>query len=82
MILVLCNSFKESQSGFAIFMDFLEKYNPLGILKVFEHSYCVETDDNYRYIFIDRRLRNLFKKVDAIDEVDSGEFFETLYSDT
>lgn len=44
MIAILCNSFDEAKDGFARFMDFLEAYEPLSISKVFEYSYCVETD--------------------------------------
>lgn len=54
MIVILCNSFDEAKDGFVRFMDFLEAYEPLNISKVFEYSYCVETDDNLRYIFVDQ----------------------------
>lgn len=78
MIVVLCNSFKEAQDAFADFMDFLETYEPLAISKVFEYSYCVETDDDLRYIFVDYRFENMFKKFDRSDYVDKDEFFEGL----
>ena len=78
MIVVSCNSFKQAQDAFSLFMDFLEKYEPLSINKVFEYSYSVETDDDLRYIFIDYRFENLFKSIDRPDIVDVEEFFEGI----
>lgn len=78
MVLVLCDSFKEAQDAFSDFMTFLERCDPLSIFKVFEYSYCVETDDNFRYIFIDRRLKSLFHTFDSPDEVEMPEFFEII----
>lgn len=77
MIVVLCNSFREAQDAFADFMDFLEKNEPLSITNVFEYSYCVEID-HLRYIFVDYRFGNMFKKFDRQDCVDKDEFFEGL----
>lgn len=78
MIVILCNSFDEAKDGFARFMDFLEAYEPLSISKVFEYSYCVETDDNLRYIFVDYRFKPLFHRFCRSDEIDMEEFFEGL----
>ena len=78
MIVVLCNSFDEAKEGFSRFMDFLEIYEPLSIFMVFEHSYCVETDDSLRYIFVDYRFRNLFHSFDWNDFVEMDEFFEGI----
>ncbi len=79
MIVVLCNSFQEAQDGFDIFMDFLETYKPFSISRVFEHSYCVETDDDLRYIFVDYRFKNLARSFDdAIDYAELDEFLEGI----
>lgn len=78
MIVILCNSFDEAKDGFARFMDFLETYEPLSVSKVFEYSYCVETDDDLRYIFVDYRFKPLFHGFCRPDEVDIEEFFEGL----
>lgn len=79
MIVVLCNSFQEVEDGFSMFMDFLETYEPFSILKVFEYSYCVETDDNLRYIFVDYRFKSLASKFDdMIDYVELDEFLEGI----
>lgn len=79
MIVILCNSFKEAQNDFNSFMDFLNTFEPFSISKVFEHSYCVETDDDLRYIFVDYRFKSLASKFDdVIDYVDSDEFFEGI----
>lgn len=78
MIVILCNSFDEAKAGFSRFMDFLETYEPLSISTVFEYSYCVETDDDLRYIFVDYRFKPLFHTFDRPDEVDLDEFFEGI----
>lgn len=79
MIVILCNSFQEAQDSFDVFMDFLETYEPFSISKEFRHSYCVETDDDLRYIFIDYRFKSLAKKFDdVIDYVDLDEFLEGI----
>lgn len=78
MIVILCNSFEEAQEAFAQFMDFLETYEPLAISKVFEYSYCVETDDDLRYIFVDYRFKPLFDSFDKPDEIEVEKFFEGM----
>lgn len=78
MVLVLCDSFEDAQNGFGCFLDFLETYEPFSISKVFEFSYCVETDDDFRYIFIDRRMRKLFYSFDRPDEVELDDFFDGI----
>lgn len=59
-------------------MDFLETYEPLSISKVFEYSYCVETNDDLRYIFVDYRFSPLFHGLCRSDEIDMEEFFEGI----
>ncbi len=79
MIVVLCNSFEEAQDAFARFMDFLEKFDPLSITNVFEYSYAVETDKDFRYIFVDYRFKLLASKFDrVVDFIDYDEFFEDI----
>lgn len=79
MIVVLCNSFKKAQNDFDSFMEFLNTFEPFSISKVFKYSYCVETDDNLRYIFVDYRFKSVASKFDdVIDYVDSDEFFEGI----
>lgn len=78
MIVVLCNSFEEAQESFYIFLDFLETYEPSSISKVFKPAYCVETDDDLRYIFVDYRFRNLFHSFCTPDIIEKDEFFEGI----
>lgn len=59
-------------------MDFLETYEPLSITKVFEYSYCVETYDDLRYIFVDYRFKPLFDSFDKPDEIEVEEFFDGI----
>ncbi len=60
MMIVYCNSFQDAQDAFSIFMDYLETYEPFSITNVFEYSYCVETDYDFRYIFVDYRMVGIF----------------------
>lgn len=76
MTVVLCDSFDQAQSAFSIFMDFLEKFDCFLIDKVYESSYCVETVENIRYIFIDYRFENILRKHGATDIVNADEFLE------
>lgn len=88
MVVVLCNSFDEAKEGFYRFLNFLQENEPIFgtcISKVFKHSYCIETDDDLRYIFVDHRLQNLFYGFDKPDIIEIEEFFEgieELYVDT
>lgn len=74
MILVLCNSFEEAQDGYDVFVQFLEENEPWSIRNAWNCSYCVETDDDLRYIFIDRRMKNIFYAFDRPDEIDLDVF--------
>lgn len=75
MIVILCNSFEDAKNGFDMFIDFLETYEPLHISRIFESSYCVETDDDLKYVFVDHRLKSLFLDCDCVE---LGEFFEGI----
>lgn len=78
MIVILCNSFETAKDGFEAFLGFLEEYEPQSISKVFKASYCVETDDDLRYIFVDRRFKPLFQTFDKPDEIELEQFFEGI----
>lgn len=78
MIVVLCNTFQDAKDAFDVFMDFLENTEPFTITRVFEHSYCVETDEDLRYIFIDYHLAPVFRVFGDSDEIEMDEFFEDL----
>lgn len=78
IIVILCNSFEEAQDGYDIFVSFLEKYEPWSIRNTFNASYCVETDDDLRYIFVDHRLKSSFYTFDRPDEIWLEDFFEGI----
>lgn len=79
MIVILCNSFEDAQNGFARFLHFLKMFEPASISRVFSYSYCVETEDDLRYIFVDYRFKNLALTFDeGIDYVEMDEFFEGI----
>lgn len=78
MIVILCNSFEDAQDAYEDFIAFLELYEPLAIKKRFDPAYCVETDDDLRYIFVDYRFEKLFLNFDTPDYVDAEEFFEGI----
>lgn len=76
MIVVLCNSFEDSKKAFEIFLNYLN-WECCVIKENYEACYCVETDDDLRYIFIDYRMKNIFDKMTP-DFLDVEEFFEGL----
>ena len=76
MIVILCDTFDDAIDSFDIFVSYLEEHDPWCIRKVYEPSYCVETDDDLRYIFVDFRMVKYFKFTDDIYGVD--EFFDRL----
>lgn len=75
MIVILCPSFEDAIHAYDIFVSFLEDINPWAIKKTYNASYCVETDDDLRYIFTDYRLRNVFH---TPDKIDMEQFFEDI----
>lgn len=77
MIVVLCNSFLEVKDAYDCFVTFLEMHEPWSIVKTYDVAYCVETDDNLRYIFVDYRMRNIFKNMTP-DYIDMDKFFEGI----
>lgn len=78
MIVILCNSFEEAQDGYDMFVSFLEENEPWYIRTTYDASYCVETDDDLRYIFVDYRFEALFKTFDNPDVIEMDEFFEGI----
>lgn len=75
MIVILCNSFDDAKDAYDELVEFLNTYEPWHIKETYNASYCVETDDDLRYIFIDFRLKGLFPKD---DQIDVSKFFEGL----
>lgn len=75
MIVVLCSSFEEAQFAYDIFVEFLEENYPWNIKQLYDAAYCVETDDDLKYVFVDYRFEHLFNKSDVMD---MGEFFEGI----
>lgn len=59
------------------FVAFLKANEPWIITKTYDLSYCVETDEDLRYIFVDYRMRNLFKDMNP-DYIEVDEFLETV----
>lgn len=79
MMVILCNSFQEVQDSYDIFVTYLEMNEPGSIKETYDASYCVDTDDKLRYIFIDYRFEQLFLKMDNVDILYMDEFFDGLY---
>lgn len=77
MIAVLCPSFYDAKQNFYQFLSMLNSWE---IEKVFYHSYCVETDENLRYIFVDYRMRKIFEEIRS-DIISVDEFFDKIVTD-
>lgn len=77
MIVILCKSYKEACRAYEFFIEFLLDNEPWAIRKQFEHENCVETDDDLRYIFVDRRVEKVFEKMRP-DIVEVQQFFEGI----
>lgn len=79
MMVILCNSFQDAQDAYDCFVSYLENNELNSIRQTYNSSYCVEIEDNMRYIFTDYRLERLFLKMDDIDIIMLDEFFDGLY---
>ena len=79
MIVVLCPSFAEAIDGFYMFLKILQDIEPWRIQYVYDASYCVETDDDLRYIFTDYKLASLYQNMLHADLIYSDAFFELEY---
>lgn len=77
MIIVLCNSFEEAVLSYEIFLEFLDENEPWHIKKIYDAAYCVETDDDLKYVFLDYRLGGLFSEEDCVDV---NSFFDGINS--
>lgn len=75
MILILCASLLEAQDSFDLFIDYLERNEPWSIKEVWTHELCIETDENLRYIFINRKMRPYYEYLRP-DVVDVTELFK------
>lgn len=79
MIVILCNSFEEVQDGYDAFVSFLEEYEPFSIKETHNAAYCVDTDDDLRYVFIDYRFEKMFYRFnEPVDTIELEEFFEGI----
>lgn len=82
MIVVLCETFREAQDSFYEFVDSLRDSGEWQIKEVWPSEYCVETDEDLRYIFIDKGCKHIFDSLFGelyLDFVDKDAFFYTLY---
>lgn len=77
MIIILCETFWDAKDAFDLFMEYLNYYAPLEIQRVFEDAFSVETDNDLRYIFIDKRYLKFYEHVKP-DVLTVEEFFEYL----
>lgn len=75
MIVVLCPTFKDAMRSFYRYVYDLRDYmGEWSIKRLFLSEYCVETDDDLRYIFIDKRYEKEFKNMRA-DFITMDKFF-------
>lgn len=77
MIVILCDSFRDANEAYDIFVSVLERNEPWNIRKSYNESLCIETEEDLRYIFVDWRMKEVFKNVTP-DFLDEEEFFEDL----
>lgn len=77
MIVILCDSFQDAKAAFDLFLSFLQSSDPWTIRTIYASSYCVETDEDLRYIFIDRRMKPLFEGMRP-DVLEEQEFFDEV----
>lgn len=78
MIIIFCDSFEDAQFAYEAFIDFLEEYEPYRIKKAYDAAYCVETDDDLRFIFVDYRFKPLFHTFCRPDEISDIDFFKDI----
>lgn len=78
MIAILCDSFEETQDAFDVFVSFLEKNDSCSIKSIDDASYCVETDDDLKYVFADYRFESLFRTFECVDIINENDFFQNI----
>lgn len=75
MIVILCPTFKDAIYSFYRYVFDLRDYmGEWSIKRLFPSEYCVETDDDLRYIFIDEHFEKAFEGMCA-DFISMDEFF-------
>lgn len=79
-MVILCNTFQDVMDAFSIFMDYLEHCYPMGIQKIFEYGYGVETDEGIRYVFTCYEYEKVFISK-GYDPIEVGRFLEDIESD-
>lgn len=62
MVVVLCDSFEDAVDAFHDYLDYIREETADVIVEIWEDCNCVETDDDMRYIFIDKRFKGVFDK--------------------
>lgn len=77
MILILCDSFQAAKEAFNLFIRWVEEYYLWDVLEIFSHCFCIETDENLRYMFIDRRMKKVFDHLHP-DIVEEKDFFHDI----
>lgn len=77
MIVILCDSFQDAHDAYDTFVGFLEDNEPWSIRQTFDHSLCVEMEDDLRYIFIDHRMKKAYKNLQP-DYINVERFFEGI----
>lgn len=77
MIVILCESWKAACKAYSLFLNFLEDNEPWSIKTIYNHTNCVETDDDLRYIFVDYRMQNVFNDLRP-DIIYAQDFFEGI----
>lgn len=75
MILILCDTMDDVEAAYHCFLEFLYENDPWHVRQMFDSAYIVETDDDLKYAFVDRRYINYYAHVRP-DVVDVSEFFE------
>lgn len=77
MIIISCDSFEEAEIYFWYFHDILQLNVPYFIKNIFEHSLCIEMEDDLRYIFMYYRYISVLK-IESPDVIDVEQFFEDI----
>lgn len=77
MIIIACDNYEEAEINFWFFHDILELNAIIFIKEVFEHSLCIEMEDDLRYIFMDYHYIPFFQDIKP-DVVDVEKFFEDI----
>lgn len=75
MIAIICESFSMAKNDFWFFMTLLYQSEPWRVQRVWPNEYCVETDDDLRFIFIEKSMIPVFESLNA-DFIYSYDFFD------